>query len=115
MEPGISAEVQQHERNEACDADDHTESIERERLRIQTTYPTRKVFAEYSCPNLDAVDYSFPGKLDASGERALIMTFIAVYAGKTSAEANEFLTYVQTVFPKASLKKMTASYEIIDQ
>jgi len=101
--------------DEACDADDHTESIEKERLQLQTYYPTRKVFAQYSCPNLDAVDYSFPGKMDSTGERVLIMTFIAVYAGKTSTEANEFLTYVKTVYPDAFLKRMTATYEILDQ
>ncbi|PYS72159.1 MAG: hypothetical protein DMF69_08365 [Acidobacteria bacterium] len=100
---------------ESCDADDHTASIERERLKIQTEYPYNKVFASYSCPNLDAVDYSFPGKLDSTGERVLIMTFIAVYAGKTQAQANEFLGYVRTVYPKASLKQMKASYEILDQ
>jgi len=100
---------------ESCDADDHTASIERERLKLQLGYPHNKVFASYSCPNLDAVDYSFPGKMDSTGERALIMTFIAVYAGKTQAQANEFLTYVRTVYPNASLKKMTVSYEILDQ
>ena len=100
---------------EACDADDHTASVERERLRIQKIYPTRKVFGSYSCPNLDAVDYDFAGKLDPSGERVLIMTFIAVYAGKTSAEAKEFLSYVQTIFSDAVLKQMTAGYEIMDQ
>ena len=100
---------------ELCDADDHTASIEQERLKLQLAYPHNKVFASYSCPNLDAVDYSFPGKMDLTGERALIMTFIAVYAGKTQAQANEFLSYVRTVYPNASLKKMTASYEILDQ
>lgn len=102
-------------KEESCDADDHTQSIERERLRIQLAYPHNKVFASYSCPNLDAVDYSFPGKLDASGERVLIMTFVAVYAGKTQKEANEFLAYVKTVYQDASLKQMKASYEILDQ
>lgn len=100
---------------ESCDADDHTESIERERLRIQLAYPHNKVFAAYSCPNLDAVDYSFPGRMDASKERVLIMTFIAVYAGKTDADAKEFLSYVRTIYPSAELKKMTASYEVMDQ
>jgi hypothetical protein len=100
---------------ESCDADDHTESIERERLKLQIAYPRNKVFASYSCPNLDAVDYSFPGKMDSEGERVLIMTFIAVYAGQTQAQANEFLSYVRTVYPSASLKHMKASYEILDQ
>jgi hypothetical protein len=102
-------------KDEECDADGYTTSIERERLRIQKLYPTRKVFGLYNCPDMDALEYSFPGKMDATGERALIETFIAVYAGKTPAEADEFLTSVQSVFPQALLKRMTASYEIIDQ
>ena len=100
---------------ESCDADDHTASIERERVRIQVGYPLNKVFAAYSCPNLDAVDYDFAGKLDATGDRVLIQTFIAVYAGKTEAEGNQFLTYVRTIYPRAILKRMVASYEILDQ
>lgn len=100
---------------EACDADDHTVSIERERVKIQLAYPYNKVFAAYSCPNLDAVDYSFPGRMDATNERVLIQTFIAVYAGKTEADAKQFLGYVRTVYPGAELKKMTVSYEVLDQ
>ncbi len=100
---------------EPCDSDDHTASIERERLRIQKTYSARKVFGSYSCPNLDTVDYDYPGKHDQSGERVLIMTFIAVYAGKSSTEAEEFLLSVRKQFPDAVLKEMTASYEIMDQ
>jgi hypothetical protein len=53
--------------------------------------------------------------MDAKKERFLIMTFIAVYAGKTEADAKQFLTYVRTVYPSAELKKMTASYEVMDQ
>jgi hypothetical protein len=101
--------------DEACDADGYTSSIERERLRLQKIYPTRKVFGAYNCPDLDAVSYSFPGRLDAGGERVLVATFIAVFAGNSAAEAKEFLTYVRTTFSEAVLKRMTASYEIIDQ
>ena len=64
---------------------------------------------------MDALDYDFAGRLDAAGQRVLIPTFIAVYAGKSPAEANEFLSQVKTLFPEAQLKRMTASYEIIDQ
>jgi hypothetical protein len=102
-------------KDEECDADGYTKSIEQERRRLQKLYSTRKVFGSYSCPDMDAVEYSFPGKMDASGERVLIDTFIAVFAGNSPAEAKEFLTQVQTQFPKAPLKRMTASYEIIDQ
>jgi hypothetical protein len=101
--------------DESCDADDHTASIENERKKIQQAYPYNKVFASYSCPNLDAVDYSFAGKLDSTGERVLIMTFIAVYAGNSDAKAKEFLGYVRTVYPDATLKRMTATYEVMDQ
>jgi hypothetical protein len=100
---------------ESCDGDDHTVSIERERQKIQLAYPYNKVFASYSCPNLDGVDYSFAGRLDSTGERVVIMTFIAVYAGGTETKAKEFLGYVKTVYPEATLKLMTASYEVMDQ
>lgn len=101
--------------SEDCDADDHTASIERERIALQKTYPGRKVFASYSCPNMDALTYDFPGLMDASRERVLINTFIAVYAGQTSQEAEEFLVYVQTLFPQAMVKRMTVSYSLINQ
>ena len=100
---------------EACDADDHTISIEEERIRIQQEYPTRKVFGSYSCPNMDAVDYDFPGKLDASGERVVIMTYLAVYAGANEAEAETFAAELKKRYPDSMLKRMTASYEVIDQ
>ena len=100
---------------ESCDADDHTASIEQERLRIQQDYPTRKVFGSYSCPNMDAVDYDFPGKLDASGERVVLMTYLAVYAGATELEAETFAAELRKLYPAAMLKRMTASYEVIDQ
>jgi hypothetical protein len=101
--------------SEDCDADDHTASIERERIQIQKIYPTRKVFASYSCPNMDALTYDFAGLKDPSGERFLINTFIGVYAGRTSAEAAEFLVYVRTLYPQAMMKRMTAGYSIVDQ
>jgi hypothetical protein len=101
--------------SEDCDADDHTASIERERIAVQKTYPRRKVFASYSCPNMDALSYDFPGLMDASRERVLINTFIAVYAGRTSQEAEEFLVYLQTIYPQAMLKGMTVSYSLTDQ
>jgi hypothetical protein len=64
---------------------------------------------------MDALTYDFPGQMDPTGERFLISTFIAVYAGQTSAEASEFLVYVRTLYPKAVLERMTVSYTIIDQ
>jgi hypothetical protein len=53
--------------------------------------------------------------MDPTGERLLITTFIAVYAGQASAEAAEFLSYVRTLYPQAVLKRMTVSYSMIVQ
>ena len=96
--------------DEACaDEMDYDSKIEAERRRIQKAYPERKVFAEYSCPNMDAVHYEFAGKRDAS-ERDLFMDYIAIYAGETEEEANQILKEAREDFSEATLKKMTANY-----
>ncbi|HEX8246558.1 MAG TPA: hypothetical protein VF599_00110 [Pyrinomonadaceae bacterium] len=101
--------------DDACiDEMDYDSEIERERLRIQKAYPERKVFAEYSCPNMDAVHYDFAGKRDASGERVLFTDFIAIYAGETEEEANQILKEAREDFSQAVLKKMTANYERLE-
>ena len=100
--------------SEECDEGWYTASIERERVRIQKLYPTRKVFGSHDCPDMDAVGYDFAGQQDASG-KLLFSAFIAVYAGKTPAEASEFLKDEQTRYPRAELKQMTAGYSKIDQ
>jgi hypothetical protein len=94
---------------------DVNSALETERLRMQKLLPTRKVFAEYSCPNMDAVGYDFAGKSDKSGERVLYMDYIAVYAGKSLDEANQLLAELRGKFPKAEVKKMTASWERLEQ
>ena len=63
---------------------------------------------------MDGIGYEFPGQEDAN-HTLLFDAFIAVYAGKLPAEASEFLKEVQTRYPKAQLKQMTASYSKIDQ
>lgn len=101
--------------DDACaDEMDFDSEVEAERLRIQRAYPERKVFAEYSCPNMDAVHYDFPGKRDASGERVLFMDYIAIYAGETEEEANQILKEAREDFSQAILKKMTANYERLE-
>jgi hypothetical protein len=100
--------------DDGCDEMDYDSKIEAERIRTQKAFPNRKVFAEYSCPNLDAVHYDFAGKRDASSERVLFMDYIAVYAGETEAEARALLDEVQEDFPQATLKKMTADYERLE-
>lgn len=101
--------------DEACgDEMDYDSQIEAERVRIQKAYPERKVFAEYSCPNMDAVHYEFAGKRDASGERDLFMDYIAIYAGETEEEANQILKEAREDFAQAALKKMTANYTLLE-
>ena len=65
--------------SEGCDEFDYNSAIEPERLRVQKSYPRHKVFAEYSCPNMDGVGYDFAGKRDKSGEHVLFMDYIAIY------------------------------------
>jgi len=101
--------------DEGCDELDVNPIVEPERLRIQKKYPTRKVFAEYSCPNMNAVGYDFAGKMDAAGERFLYMDYIAIYAGTTLNEANQLLEKLRGEFPNAEVKKMTANWERMEQ
>ena len=101
--------------DEGCEEFDSNFAIEPERLRVQKLLPTRKVFADYSCPNMDAVGYDFAGKTDKSGERVLYMDYIAVYAGKNLDEANQLLAGLRGKFPKAEVKKMIASWERLEQ
>jgi hypothetical protein len=101
--------------DEGCGELDMNSALETERLRVQKLFPTRKVFAEYSCPNMDAVGYDFAGKLDKSGERVLYMDYIAVYAGKSLEEANQLIGELRKKFPKAEVKKMTANWQRLEQ
>jgi hypothetical protein len=97
-----------------CNDEDISTSVEKERIGFQKDFQGRKVFATYECPNMDGISYEFPGAVDAKGN-ALITTFIAVYAGKSESEAKDFLIYVQTIYNNVQLKRMTASYEEIEQ
>lgn len=100
---------------EGCDELDENPAVEPERKRIQKLFSSRKVFAEYSCPNMDAVNYDFAGKLSADGERFLYMDYIAVYAGVDETEGKEIFDLLKKDYPQAELKKMTAQYGIIEQ
>lgn len=101
-------------KNEDCDADGYTLSIERKRLEVQQSYPARKVFGSHNCPDLDAITYDFQGKTDKNGT-LLYDAFTAVYAGKLKEEAEKLLKEVQAKHSKAQLKRMTASFEIMNQ
>ncbi len=100
--------------SEGCDELDVNSAVEPERVQIQTQYPTRKVFAEYSCPNMDATVYEFAGKMTKEGE-SLYSDYIAMYAGETSDEANRLLGELKAQFPGATIKRMTATWSQIEQ
>lgn len=101
--------------DEGCEDADSNTAVEPERLEIQELFPSRKVFAEYSCPNMAAVNYDFAGRLDAAGEQILYMDYIAVYAGVTETEGHEIYNLVKKDYPQAELKRMTAEFSLPDQ
>jgi hypothetical protein len=70
-----------------------------ERVAIQAQFPSRKVFLHrHFCEDFaDKVTYTSVNRKAG---------FIAVYAGKTEAEAKQFLTEARTKFPDANLRRM---------
>ena len=100
---------------EDCDGGEYIEALEAERKEFQSSQPDRKVFASYGCPNMDAVNYDFEGRMDATGDYVLIDNFIAVYAGETAEEAEVLRRSVRDEYPKAVVKKMTVNWERIVQ
>ncbi len=101
--------------DEGCDELDVNPKVEPERQHIQKLFPSRKVFAEYSCPNMSAVGYNFAGKMDEAEERVLYSDYIAVYAGVDEAEGREIFELIKKDYPQAELKKMTVAYSQIEQ
>lgn len=85
-------------KNTTCD----TAVTEDERLQIQSLFPDHKVF-ELKCSEAGTVYYT---------NIADNVDFIAVYAGKTLAEAQKFLKLVQTggQFKGANIRKMKAAF-----
>jgi hypothetical protein len=81
------------------DADDCSFVSESERLKVQAIFPERKVFASrFQCP-----------------EQTLLYTntnqdynFLAIYAGKTKAQANKVLTKAKAggQYPSANVRRM---------
>ncbi|MDQ4121062.1 MAG: hypothetical protein M3209_06415 [Acidobacteriota bacterium] len=100
---------------EDCDGGEYMEAVERERKKEQAMQLERKVFAYYSCPNMDAVGYDFEGLWDKNRENILIPNFLAVYAGETEEEAQALRKQMLSEYPKATVKKMTATWERIEQ
>ncbi len=86
-------------------ADGDCENIfsENERLKIQGIFPDNKVFA-LKCSDAGSLYYT------SNPDIADDVNFIAVYAGKTAAEAKNFLKAVQATgkFKGAYLRRMQA-------
>jgi hypothetical protein len=94
--------------NEECDGGEYHKRVETDRKKIQTIFPDKKVFASYQCPDMGALAY-------VSGGKPLNDNFIAVYAGETVEEANQFLALAKFKYPKATLKKMQVIFNQIEQ
>jgi hypothetical protein len=113
--PFYAVILKTYKNEDDCDGGEFIISLENERKEFQDLQPDRKVFAHYGCPNMDAVNYDFQGRMDAAGENVLIDNFIAVYAGETAEEAEVVRRSVRDEYPKAVVKKMTANWERIEQ
>ena len=72
---------------------------EEERVAIQAQFPTRKVFLHrFFCMDFtDKVTYTNVNRK---------VGFIGVYAGRTEAEAKQFLLEAKSTFPDANLRRM---------
>ena len=100
---------------EDCDGGEYMEAVEKERKELQNLQLERKVFTFYSCPNMDAVGYEFEGLWDKNRESILIPNFLAIYAGETKEEAETLRKQMLSEYPKATVKRMTATWERIEQ
>ncbi|MEP6945738.1 MAG: hypothetical protein ABJA02_07465 [Acidobacteriota bacterium] len=98
-----------------CDGGEFVIAVEKERKKVQKREPGRKVFASYQCPNMGAVDYDFTGRYDAKRENILIDNFLAIYAGTARSDADRMLKTLISEYPNAVIKKMTATFEVVDQ
>ena len=79
---------------------------ETERVALQAQFPARKVFLhQFFCQDFtDKVTYTNVNRKAG---------FIAVYAGRTEAEAKQFLAEVKAKFPDANIRRMQV--EIVNQ
>lgn len=113
--PFYAVLLKTYESVEDCDGGEFIEAIEAERRREQSQNFLNKVFASYSCPNMDAIGYEFDGANDPKTGNTLIANFIAIYAGDTKAEADKLLQELKGRYAKGVVKKMVANYERIEQ
>lgn len=91
-----------------CDAGEYTRALERERLAMQAVFKGRKVFADQQCPDMGAVSYELDGH---SNTRVTL----AVYAGKTSREAQSVLQIARRRYRGAKIQRARVVFERIMQ
>lgn len=100
------------ESDPACDGGEYSVTLERFRIATQTRFPDRKVFADHH-PNMAAVGYEFVGER-RTGQNSVV-SFVAVYAGKSAAEGRSVLGKAKRRFPKATLHQMRVNYSRVVQ
>jgi hypothetical protein len=91
-----------------CDQGEYSSKLEKERKRIQSMFPERKVFADNQCPDMGAVAYVVNGRPNTD-------TLLAIYGGESQAEAEQVLAKVKTRYPKAAVRKMQVVFQQIEQ
>jgi hypothetical protein len=91
-----------------CDQGEYSSKLEKERKRVQSMFPERKVFADNQCPDMGAVAYVVNGQANTN-------TLLAVYGGESQAEAEQVLAKVKSRYPKAAVKKMQVVFQQIEQ
>nr|AIA13413.1 Unknown Function [uncultured bacterium] len=91
-----------------CDGGEYSTAIERFRVQAQKLFPGRKAFADNMCPDMGALGYVINGKPHVGA-------FVAVYAGETQADADEFLAKAKEKYKAAKVAKMRVSFERIEQ
>jgi hypothetical protein len=100
---------------EDCSDGEYMKAVEKERKKLQNTQRRNKVFAFFSCPNMDVVGYEFEGSWDERRERVLNPNFLAVYAGEREEAAEQLRNRMLVKYPKAKVKRMVANWERIEQ
>ena len=113
--PFFAVVLETYKGDDDCDGGEFRISTEAKRKQVQQEYPTRKVFASYQCPDMASIGYDFDGRWDSAKENLKIAEFMAVYAGATKDEAEKLLQQVRAKYPKAMIKRMTATFEMIEQ
>ncbi|HVF10220.1 MAG TPA: hypothetical protein VNA16_05425, partial [Abditibacteriaceae bacterium] len=76
--------------------------------KAQALFPKRKTFADQQCPDMGAVSYIMDGKPSTQ-------VLIAVYAGKTRAEAQRVLAQAKKRYPNVKIRRMQVVFERIVQ